>query len=68
VVNAAMSGAIPASYTPPTLAGMLASEDGATLTVNAAPLIDGSGFPLGCIEAFVREGEARRGRSLRYIG
>jgi hypothetical protein len=67
VVNAAMLGAHPATYTPPTLDDLLASEDGPTLTVNATPRPDDFGMVEGCIAGLIAEGEARRG-PYRYIG
>jgi hypothetical protein len=70
VVNAAMMGTIPASFSPPTLDQLLSQEqdDGlGRLTVNAAPRRDGFGMVEGCIAGLIAEGEARRG-PYRYIG
>jgi hypothetical protein len=60
VRNAAMLGAAPASYTPPTLADMLEAEGGPTLTANAAPRVDSFGMVEGCIAGVVREGLEQR--------
>src|SRR5262249_20407710 len=71
VVNAAMTGAVPSNYTPPTLDALLASEDDEGIEAairqrDAGVYMGGSGFPMGCVTVLAMEGQRRHG-PLRYV-